>query len=147
MSGKQEVARRSRQRGQFAVAFLAKLQLNEKRDLSCHTLLSVKKIPKRSICIIKTGEAVSPWSSVRAGRFRQMPSRTRCSCCPLKAVDVPTLFIHGDDDQIVPIGAAALLASKIVKGATLKIYEGGSHGICSTQKDEVNADLLAFIKG
>lgn len=64
----------------------------------------------------------------------------------LKKFDVPTLFLHGDDDQIVPIGAAALLASKIVKNSTLKIYPGGSHGICSIQKDEVNADLLAFLK-
>ena len=65
----------------------------------------------------------------------------------LKKFDVPTLFIHGDDDQMVPIAASALLASKLVKNSTLKIYPGGSHGICSTQKDEVNADLLAFIKG
>ena len=64
----------------------------------------------------------------------------------LKKFDVPTLFLHGDDDQIVPIGASALLASKIVKGAKLKVYKGGAHGMCTTQKDEVNADLLAFIK-
>ena len=63
----------------------------------------------------------------------------------LKKVDVPTLFLHGDDDQIVPIGASALLSSKIVKGATLKIYPGAPHGMCSTLKDQVNADLLAFI--
>src|SRR6202790_4054891 len=65
----------------------------------------------------------------------------------LKKIDRPTLILHGDDDQIVPIGASAMLSSKLVKGATLKIYKGGSHGICTTQKDEVNADLLAFIKG
>jgi non-heme chloroperoxidase len=65
----------------------------------------------------------------------------------LKKIDKPTLILHGDDDQIVPIGASAMLSSKLVKGATLKIYKGGSHGICTTQKDEVNADLLAFIKG
>ncbi|HEX9000506.1 MAG TPA: alpha/beta hydrolase [Blastocatellia bacterium] len=65
----------------------------------------------------------------------------------LKKFDVPTLFIHGDDDQIVPIGAAALLASKIVKNSTLKIYPGGAHGLTVTQKNEVNADLLAFMKG
>jgi non-heme chloroperoxidase len=64
----------------------------------------------------------------------------------LKKFDVPTLIIHGDDDQIVPIGASALLSSKIVKGSTLKIYPGAPHGLCSTQKDEVNADLLAFLK-
>ena len=64
----------------------------------------------------------------------------------LKKFDVPTLIIHGDDDQIVPIGASAMLSSKLVKNAVLKIYQGGSHGICSIQKDEVNADLLAFFK-
>ena len=62
----------------------------------------------------------------------------------LKKFDVPTLILHGDDDQIVPIGASALLSSKIVKGATLKIYPGAPHGMCSTLKDKVNADLLAF---
>jgi non-heme chloroperoxidase len=65
----------------------------------------------------------------------------------LKKFDVPTLIMHGDDDQIVPIGASALLSSKIVKGATLKVYPGRAHGMCSTHKDRVNADLLAFIKG
>ena len=64
----------------------------------------------------------------------------------LKKFDVPTLIIHGDDDQIVPIGASALLSSKIVQGATLKVYRGGPHGICSTHKHEVNADLLAFLQ-
>ena len=59
---------------------------------------------------------------------------------------MPTLILHGDDDQIVPIGASALLSSKIVKGATLKIYPGAPHGMCSTLKDQVNADLLAFLK-
>ena len=60
--------------------------------------------------------------------------------------DVPTLILHGDDDQIVPIAGSALLAAKLIKNATLKIYPGGSHGICATEKDKVNADLLAFIK-
>jgi non-heme chloroperoxidase len=64
----------------------------------------------------------------------------------LKRFDVPTLFMHGDDDQIVPIGASALLASKLVKGSTLKIYPGASHGLCSTLKDQINTDLLAFFK-
>jgi pimeloyl-ACP methyl ester carboxylesterase len=64
----------------------------------------------------------------------------------LKQFDVPTLIIHGDDDQIVPIGASALLSSKIVKESTLKIYPGAPHGLASTHKDQVNADLLAFIK-
>jgi non-heme chloroperoxidase len=64
----------------------------------------------------------------------------------LKKIDVPTLILHGDDDQVVPIGASALLSAKLVKQATLKIYKGGSHGICSTRKGEVNADLLAFCR-
>jgi non-heme chloroperoxidase len=63
----------------------------------------------------------------------------------LKKFDVPTLILHGDDDQIVPIGASALLSSKIVKGATLKVYKGLPHGMCSTQKDQINADLLEFV--
>ena len=65
----------------------------------------------------------------------------------LKKFDVPTLILHGDDDQIVPIGASALLSSKIVKGAQLKVYPGLPHGMCSTHKDQINADLLAFVKG
>ena len=64
----------------------------------------------------------------------------------LKKFDVPTLFIHGDDDQIVPIGASALLASKIVKGATLKVYAGAPHGLTATHKDQVNAELLEFFQ-
>jgi non-heme chloroperoxidase len=64
----------------------------------------------------------------------------------LKKFDVPTLIMHGDDDQIVPIGASALLSSKIVKGSTLKVYPGLPHGMCSTHKDQINTDLLAFIK-
>jgi non-heme chloroperoxidase len=65
----------------------------------------------------------------------------------LRKFDIPTLILHGDDDQIVPIGAAGLLSAKIVKGATLKVYPGFPHGMCSTQKDVINADLLAFFKG
>jgi non-heme chloroperoxidase len=65
----------------------------------------------------------------------------------LKRIDVPTLILHGDDDQIVPIADSALLSAKLVKTNTLKAYPGGSHGMCTTQKNEVNADLLAFIKG
>ena len=64
----------------------------------------------------------------------------------LKRFNIPTLFIHGDDDQIVPIGAASLIASKIVKGATLKIYPGAPHGLTATHRDQFNADLLAFLK-
>jgi non-heme chloroperoxidase len=65
----------------------------------------------------------------------------------LKKFDVPTLILHGDGDQIVPIAASALLSAKIIKGAELKIYPGAPHGMCSTLKDKVNADLLAFFKG
>ena len=64
----------------------------------------------------------------------------------LKKIDVPTLIIHGDDDQIVPIGASALLSSKIVEDATLLIYPGAPHGLTSTHKEKFNADLLAFLK-
>jgi non-heme chloroperoxidase len=64
----------------------------------------------------------------------------------LKKIDVPTLIIHGDDDQIVPIGASALLSSKIIEDATLMIYPGASHGLTSTHKEKFNADLLAFLK-
>jgi non-heme chloroperoxidase len=64
----------------------------------------------------------------------------------LKKFDVPTLILHGDDDQIVPIVAAGLLSSKIVKGAILKVYPGYPHGMCTTHKDVINEDLLAFFK-
>jgi non-heme chloroperoxidase len=64
----------------------------------------------------------------------------------LRKFDVPTLILHGDADQIVPIGDSALLSSKIIKGSTLKVYPGLPHGMCSTHKDRINADLLAFIK-
>ena len=64
----------------------------------------------------------------------------------LKEFDVPTLILHGDDDQIVPIGASAMLSSKLVKNAKLKVYKGAPHGMCTTLKDQVNADLLAFVK-
>ena len=65
----------------------------------------------------------------------------------LKRFDVPTLIVHGDDDQIVPIVASALISSKIVEDATLKIYEGGPHGLAVTHKDRLNDDLLTFIRG
>ena len=64
----------------------------------------------------------------------------------LKKIDVPTLILHGDADQIVPIADSALLSAKLVKNATLKIYPGAPHGMCTTEKDKVNADLLGFIK-
>ena len=59
---------------------------------------------------------------------------------------MPTLIIHGDDDQIVPIGASAMLSSKLVKNAVLKIYPGGTHSLGDTSKEQLNADLLAFLK-
>jgi non-heme chloroperoxidase len=64
----------------------------------------------------------------------------------LKKFDVPTLILHGEDDQIVPIADSAMLSSKIVKNAKLKIYKGAPHGMCTTHKDQVNADLLAFLQ-
>ena len=64
----------------------------------------------------------------------------------LKKFDVPTLILHGDDDQIVPVGDSALLSSKLVKGATLKVIPGAPHGMCSTIKDQINAELLAFLQ-
>jgi non-heme chloroperoxidase len=64
----------------------------------------------------------------------------------LKKIDVPTLIVHGDDDQIVPISDSAILSAKIVKDAILKVYKGAPHGLCTTLKDQVNADLFAFIK-
>ncbi|MGZ4972021.1 MAG: alpha/beta fold hydrolase [Limisphaerales bacterium] len=64
----------------------------------------------------------------------------------LKKIDVPTLILHGDDDQVVPIQAAGNLSSKIVKNATFKVYKGAPHGMCTTLKDRVNEDLLAFFK-
>jgi non-heme chloroperoxidase len=64
----------------------------------------------------------------------------------LKKIDVPTLIMHGDDDQIVPINDSALLSTALVKGSTLKVFPGAPHGMCSTLKNEVNAELLAFLK-
>lgn len=65
----------------------------------------------------------------------------------LKRIDVPTLILHGSDDQIVPIGASAMMSSKIVQGAALKVYEGAPHGLCTTMYERVNGDLLAFLRG
>jgi non-heme chloroperoxidase len=64
----------------------------------------------------------------------------------LKRIDIPTLFIHGDDDQIVPIDAASRVATKLVKGSELKVYPGAPHGLTATHREQFNADLLAFIK-
>jgi non-heme chloroperoxidase len=65
----------------------------------------------------------------------------------LKKIDVPTLIVHGDDDQIVPIGISALISSKLVKNATLKVYPGAPHGLTFTHKEQLNSDLLSFLKG
>jgi non-heme chloroperoxidase len=64
----------------------------------------------------------------------------------LKKIDVPTLIIHGDADQIVPIADSAYLSAKIVKNATLKVILGAPHGLCTTHADQINAELLAFLK-
>jgi non-heme chloroperoxidase len=64
----------------------------------------------------------------------------------LSRIDVPTLILHGDDDQIVPIAASALRSAEIVKNARLKVYPGAAHGMCTTPAGQVNADLLAFLK-
>jgi non-heme chloroperoxidase len=64
----------------------------------------------------------------------------------LRRIDVPTLIVHGDDDQIVPIGASALLSHKLVKHSVLKIYPGGGHSLGDTAKDQLNSDLLEFLR-
>ena len=64
----------------------------------------------------------------------------------LKKIDVPTLILHGDDDQIVPVADSALLSAKLVKGSTLKVIPGAPHGMCSTLKGQINAELLAFFR-
>jgi non-heme chloroperoxidase len=65
----------------------------------------------------------------------------------LKKIDVPTLVMHGDDDQVVPIGISSELTVKLIKNATLKVYAGYPHGMCATNADVINPDLLAFFKG
>ncbi len=65
----------------------------------------------------------------------------------LKSIEIPTLLLHGDDDQVVPIGAASRSAAPLLKHATLTVYEGGGHGICTTDKDRVNRDVLSFARG
>ena len=64
----------------------------------------------------------------------------------LKRIDVPTLIMHGDDDQIVPIAASAMVSATLVKGSTLKVYPGFSNGMCTVNKNQINTDLLAFIR-
>jgi non-heme chloroperoxidase len=89
----------------------------------------------------------------RQGMMAGMPASVYCIKAfsetdlteDLKRFDMPTLILHGDDDQIVPIAASGNLSSKIVKGAEFVVYQGGDHGICTTQKDRVNADLLRFV--
>lgn len=65
----------------------------------------------------------------------------------LKRFDIPTLVLHGDDDQMVPIADSAMISSRIIKGAKLVVYKGVPHGMCTTEKDRVNAELLSFIRG
>jgi non-heme chloroperoxidase len=65
----------------------------------------------------------------------------------LKKIDIPVLVMHGDDDQIVPIAAAGPMSAKLLKNATLKVYPGFPHGMPTTNADQINADLLAFLKG
>ena len=77
-------------------------------------------------------------------QIRRPASRLRF--LPLKRFDVPTLVLHGDDDQIVPIDDSALLSSKLIKNATLKVCKGAPHGMCTTLKHQVYEELLAFIK-
>jgi non-heme chloroperoxidase len=94
------------------------------------------------------------WSFWRQGMMAGLPASYFCIKAfsetdlteDLKKIDVPSLFLHGDDDQIVPIADSAMLAVKLVKNGTLKVYKGAPHGICTTHKDQVNEDLLAFIK-
>jgi non-heme chloroperoxidase len=76
------------------------------------------------------------------------PSTPRVSplTCLGRVVDVPVLVMHGDDDQIVPIADSALLSAKLVKHGPLKVYEGLSHGMCTTHPEVINGDLLAFIR-
>jgi len=65
----------------------------------------------------------------------------------IKQIDIPTLLLHGDDDQIVPIADSALLSSKLISKATLKVYPGAPHGLMATHRDQFNSDLLGFIQG
>ncbi|MEX0957059.1 MAG: alpha/beta hydrolase [Rhizobiaceae bacterium] len=104
----------------------------------------------------RTGAKVSQGvrdSFWRQGMMAGMPASVYCIKAfsetdltdDLKRFDVPTLILHGDDDQIVPIAASGNLSSKIVKGAEFVVYQGGDHGICTTQKDRVNAELFRFL--
>ena len=78
------------------------------------------------------------WTCSGSGRCEQTED--------LKRFGIPTLIIHGDDDQIVPIADSALLSAKLVKDATLKVYPGAPHGLMSTHKEQFNEDLLAFFR-
>jgi len=104
-------------------------------------MLGTLRVAVKSLAIsVDTGRNVSP------GRLDCIKAFSETDFTEdLKKFDVPTLIMHGDDDQIVPIDDSAKLSAKIIKGATLKIYAGAPHGMCSTLKDQVNADLLAFI--
>jgi dienelactone hydrolase len=85
----------------------------------------------------------------KANRLRKGKAGARAftSFEDLKSIDVSTRVMHGDDDQIVPIADSALFSAKLLKNGTLKVYQGCSHGMCTTNADVINADLLAFVKG
>ena len=99
-----------------------------------------RKVPSTSSGI-RACSARSKASTSASGSFRKSTTPPTCR------IDVPTLILHGDDDQIVPINASGRKSPEIVKNATLKVYAGGSHGMCVIEADKVNADLLAFLQG
>ena len=100
----------------------------------------------RRACATRSGSrACRPASRARYDCIKQFSETDFTE--DLKKIDVPTLIIHGDDDQIVPIGASAMISSKIVPNATLKVYPAAPHGLAQLQPDQFNTDLLAFIKG
>jgi non-heme chloroperoxidase len=92
--------------------------------------------------ILATGNAIG--AQGRSGLHRAFSETDFTE--DLKKIDVPTLIIHGDDDQIVPIADSAMLTAKLVKEATLKVYSGAPHGLCSTHKNQLNTNLLAFLR-
>jgi pimeloyl-ACP methyl ester carboxylesterase len=93
-------------------------------------------------CVSTTGREPASAAAGKPAETAHPQQRTE----DLKKFDVPTLVLHGDDDPIVPIAASALLSYKLIRNATLKVCRGAHHGLCTTLKDQVNEDLLAFIK-
>src|SRR5262245_12085055 len=92
------------------------------------------------------GTPIEVFNKLRASVVADRSQFWKDLSLPLKKIDVPTLILHGDEDQIVPIQASALQSVKLIKGAELKIYKGAPHGMCTTRKEEVNADLLSFFQ-